>query len=80
MSDHPVGQRWRLVTLQGTEEHVSSVPLGREEAYEHLAYEAALHTAAGWNVTWVTKDEVFATRNNIERTITVRSYEAMEDV
>lgn len=74
-----VGQRFRIVTIQNEREHVSSVVLSEDEAYEHLAYEMELHEAAGWIVHY-THGVVFANRDDSTRMIFVRSYEPLDDI
>ena len=45
------GTRFRLVTVQGGREHVSSVLLGRGEVLEHLDAEEDMAHMGGWSIT-----------------------------
>ena len=67
-----------VVTVQDDREHVSSVVLGEDEAFEHLALEADIHAAAGWVVKRM-DNIVVARRDGITRRIYIRAFDAMED-
>lgn len=76
------GERWRLVTTQGVESHVSSVVLSEEEARQQLDIEADVHRKFGWTVTRG-EDVVVARRMGerglIERVVTIRVSGPLDD-
>ena len=51
MTTAAVGRRFRIVTEQNGSEHVSSIVLARDEIIEHIAIEADMHEATGWDVS-----------------------------
>jgi hypothetical protein len=73
------GTRYRIVTTQDGEAHVSSVVLSAEEAQDSLHAEAKLHTAAGWVVTR-SKDTLTATRGETVRVIYPRAFHPLYDI
>jgi hypothetical protein len=85
--------RWRLVETQnGGPEHIHSVVLSEDEAREALLLEASMHERGGWLVTVGINidgepDVVIARRlrsarkpGPVERIVTVREYDPLEDV
>ncbi len=69
------GTRWRLVTTQGLQDHVSTVVLSEEEAREHLEIEADIHERFGREVSRGEEAVVcrkYTDRGLIERTVTIR--------
>lgn len=74
------GLRWRLVTIEGDSEHVSSVVLNRDEAAEQLRAEAQLHAAGGWSVRVTPDGGIMATsQTGTRRVVMARVFTPFND-
>lgn len=76
------GQRFRLLTEQENgplaSSHLSSVILNEEEAQQSLNIERMMHQWAGWAVE-IHDGKIVCKRNSVTRTITIKSFDAMND-
>jgi len=78
------GDRYRLVTVQGGEAHVSTLILGESEVAEHLDLEESLHDATGWAVARMDTvgerfPQLFCLRGLRARRIFVKRFTPMDD-
>lgn len=77
------GERWRLVTQQDKgDEHISCVVMSREEAYEQLEYERAIHDRFDWTITEGEGRDCFYAKSplGVVRKVSVRKFSALADV
>ncbi len=77
------GNRYRLVTRQGSSEHVHSVVMNREEADEMLEEEREMHELTGWEVSGgegLISARILVGGKRVTRVVFIRAYAPLEDV